>query len=71
VTWIATEIDFIQRILGTVSLTLQQWLLCIAVAFLLLIIDEIIKSFLRRNRAKSTETQPAVEAAPSNQPSTA
>jgi len=43
-----TEIGFLQRILGTVSLNGQQWLECLFLAFVLLIINEIMKVFLRR-----------------------
>lgn len=71
VTWVATEIGFVQRLLGTVSLTLQQWLLCIVVALLLLVIDEIIKIFMRRRSGTTAAAQPAIEVATSDQPSVA
>ncbi|MFN2187180.1 MAG: cation transporting ATPase C-terminal domain-containing protein, partial [Candidatus Promineifilaceae bacterium] len=45
---LATELGFLQRILGTISLTFNQWLLCIGLALLLLLIDEVVKYFMRR-----------------------
>jgi Ca2+-transporting ATPase len=49
-TFLATELGFLQRILGTVSLSLEHWLLCIGLAIALLLIDEVIKFVMRRNR---------------------
>ncbi len=46
-----TELDFLQRFLGLTSLSLNQWLLCAAFAIALLLIDEVIKIFLRRRHA--------------------
>jgi Ca2+-transporting ATPase len=43
-------LGFLQRILGTVSLNGDQWLICIALAFALLLVDEVIKFFMRRRR---------------------
>ncbi|GIK54453.1 MAG: ATPase [Chloroflexota bacterium] len=45
---LATELNFLQRILGTISLNGEQWLICIAVALALLLIDEAVKFILRR-----------------------
>ena len=39
-----------QRILGTVSLSGDQWWICIALAFALILIDEVVKFFMRRSR---------------------
>jgi Ca2+-transporting ATPase len=47
-TLLGTEVGFFQRILGTVSLSFEQWLLCVGLAFGLLLVDEVIKFFLRR-----------------------
>ena len=44
------EFNLGQRILGTVSLSGQQWLTCIEFAFALLLVDEVIKFFMRRAR---------------------
>jgi Ca2+-transporting ATPase len=51
VTVLATELGFLQRGLGTVSLSGNQWLLCIAVTLAFLLIDEVVKFFMRRRRA--------------------
>ena len=51
-TLLGTELGVLQRILGTVSLSLEQWLLCLGVAFALLLIDEVIKFFMRRRRSQ-------------------
>jgi Ca2+-transporting ATPase len=47
-TLLPTEMRFFQRILGMTSLTLEQWLLCLACAVALLLVDEVVKYFLRR-----------------------
>jgi Ca2+-transporting ATPase len=64
-TILGTELGFLQRILGTVELSGNQWLLCIVAAVAFLVIDEVIKFFMRRRRRPSTpevavqELQPA------------
>ena len=52
-TFLPTEMGFIQRWLGLTSLTLEQWLICGLVALVLLLVDEVIKFFMRRNRRKA------------------
>jgi Ca2+-transporting ATPase len=47
-TLLPTVLPFLNRWLGLAELSLQQWLLCIGVALALLLIDELIKVFLRR-----------------------
>jgi Ca2+-transporting ATPase len=47
----ATELRFFQRILDTVELTGNQWLLCIAAGSLVVVVSEIWKFFLRRKEA--------------------
>jgi len=37
---LATELGFLQRILGTVSLTADQWAICLLVALSLIIVEE-------------------------------
>jgi Ca2+-transporting ATPase len=50
-TVLATELGFLQRILGTVSiLGYYRWLLSIALALALLLVDEVVKFFMRRSR---------------------
>jgi Ca2+-transporting ATPase len=48
--FLPTELAFLQRILGTTKLSIEQWMLCIACAFALLLVDEVIKFFMRRRR---------------------
>ncbi len=50
-TFLPTQLDFLQKLLGLTSLTGEQWLLCFALAFALLLVDEVIKFFLRRSRS--------------------
>ncbi len=61
-TFLATELGFLQRILGTVSLFGDyKWLICILLAVGLVLVDEVIKFFLRRRHAPSTTlSQPAM-----------
>ena len=49
-TFLPTELGFTQRSLGLTGLTLENWLLCIGFAIALLLVDEVIKIFLRRRR---------------------
>ena len=51
--FLPTVLAFLQRILGTTSLSVEQWMLCIGFAFALLLVDEVIKFFLRRSRKES------------------
>jgi Ca2+-transporting ATPase len=59
-TLLGTELGFLNRILGTVTLTGSQWLVCIAISIILLIVIEVMKFFLRRRR--HTTEQPATPA---------
>jgi Ca2+-transporting ATPase len=56
--YLATELGFLQRMLGTTSLTLQQWLIGFAMALILVLIDEVIKLFIRR-KPRQPQPQPA------------
>jgi Ca2+-transporting ATPase len=40
---LATELGFLQRILGTVSLTPDQWAVCIVVSLSLIVVEEARK----------------------------
>ena len=51
-TFLATELNFTQRILQVTELTGDQWLICIGFAFAMLLIDEVIKFFMRRRRTE-------------------
>ncbi len=60
------EFNLGQRMLGTVSLTGNQWFICIVLAFVLLLIDEVVKFFMRRARSRREEaevTKPAPQPA--------
>jgi P-type Ca2+ transporter type 2C len=57
------EFNLGQRILGTVSLTGDQWLICIVLAFALILIDEVVKFFMRRAR-RGTEKVEVAKPAP-------
>ena len=56
-TFLPTELAFMQRILGTTSLSVEQWLICLGFAIALLLVDEVIKFFLRR-RHQSAVVEP-------------
>lgn len=49
-TFLVTQVGFLQRIFHTTALTLGQWLVCIGVAASLVVVDEVIKFFLRRRQ---------------------
>ena len=51
---LATELGFLQRMLGLTSLSGRQWLICILFALGLMIVDELVKIFLRRRRKPAT-----------------
>jgi P-type Ca2+ transporter type 2C len=60
-TFLPTELGVLQRSFGTAGLTLEQWLLCIGLAIALLLVDEVIKFFLRRRRGGApAETTPSL-----------
>jgi len=48
-TFLPTRLPFLQEFFGLTSLTGEQWLLAIVLAFGLLLVDEVVKFFLRRN----------------------
>jgi Ca2+-transporting ATPase len=63
-TFLATELGFLQRMLGTVSLIgNRQWLTCILLAVGLLVVDEVVKYFMRRSRS-SREAESRMALAP-------
>ena len=61
---IGLEFNIGQRILGTVSLSGQDYLIAIACAFGLLLIDEVVKFFLRRRNSRQAEKEEVVKSAP-------
>jgi P-type Ca2+ transporter type 2C len=50
---LVTEIGFLQRIFSMVDLTLAQWGICLGIALSLVVVEELIKMFLRR-RSRTT-----------------
>jgi P-type Ca2+ transporter type 2C len=65
-----TELGIFQRILGTVSLTGRQWIVCILGGFTILVASEIQKLILRRRSAPSTDRGEPAEALPLGEPTT-
>jgi P-type Ca2+ transporter type 2C len=62
---IAPQLDLLNRILGTLPLTLHQWLICIVTALAVVVASEIRKAFLRRREpAPTAEVADTVEASP-------
>jgi P-type Ca2+ transporter type 2C len=57
------EFNLGQRILGTVSLTGNQWFDCFLLAFALLLIDEVVKFFMRQARSRREKEEVAKPAA--------
>jgi Ca2+-transporting ATPase len=58
---VPVELGF-PRFLGLAQLTGNQWLLCIAFAIALLLVDEVVKVFMRRRRRKAHQPAPALAA---------
>ena len=52
-TFLPTRLGFLQELLGLTALTANQWLLAIVVAIAFLLVDEVIKFFMRRNLSRS------------------
>jgi Ca2+-transporting ATPase len=52
-TFLVTQVGFLQRLFGTTALSGAEWLVCIGSAATLIVVDEVIKFFLRRNRSAS------------------
>lgn len=57
---LVTTLGFLQRIFSTVELGFNQWAICIGIALSLLVVEELIKLFLRQRSA----AQPSVPAQP-------
>jgi Ca2+-transporting ATPase len=66
-TVLGTELGFLQRILDTTSLSIRQWIVCLAVSLSLLVVEEAIKYYLRHQSASSAlneNAQPQLAARP-------
>jgi P-type Ca2+ transporter type 2C len=63
---LATESQFLHRILDTVELTGNQWLICIGAGMTVVVVSEIRKALLRRREAAGDAAgdAPAADAAP-------
>ncbi|MFI5897729.1 cation-translocating P-type ATPase [Actinoplanes sp. NPDC051513] len=48
--YLATSLDVLQRLLGTVGLNAVQWIICIGAALTVIVLTEIRKAVLRRRR---------------------
>ncbi len=59
VTVLASEIGVLRRVLGTVALTFDQWVICILVGFALLVVSEIRKRVWTGPLEDEAETTPA------------
>ncbi|GAA2223771.1 cation-transporting P-type ATPase [Promicromonospora sukumoe] len=60
-----TTIDLLEQVFGTTDLDGQQWGLCIALALSLLVVEEIIKVFLRRREGRGGVARVVAAAPPS------
>jgi len=49
-TILPTRLDFLQDFLGLTELVFEQWMICIVFAIAVLLVDEVIKFFMRRSR---------------------
>ena len=60
---LATELGFLQRLLGTVSLSIDQWAVCIVVSLSLIVVEEVRKLLKVRIGDEAVATQAAPVAA--------
>jgi Ca2+-transporting ATPase len=68
---LAPQLDLLNRILGTVPLTLHQWLICVVAAFAVVVASEIRKAIVR-HREQAPDGPAATdtaEAMPATSPS--
>jgi Ca2+-transporting ATPase len=63
-TILPTWLPFLQEFLGLTSLTGNQWLQIIVAAFMLLLVEEVIKFFLRRRRGRGDPVEIPVATTP-------
>jgi Ca2+-transporting ATPase len=57
--FLVTALGFLQRIFSTTDLGFTQWVVCIAFALTLLVVEEVIKFFIRRSSRARAETVPS------------
>ena len=53
-----TAIGFLERIVGTTSLSFSQWWICIGLAATLVVVEEVIKLFVRRRSRRTVSAVP-------------
>ena len=61
-TILVTELGFLQRIFSMVDLTLGQWGICLGIALVLVVVEELIKLFVRRRRLAAALVEPGARA---------
>jgi Ca2+-transporting ATPase len=49
-----TALDFLERIFDTTGLSFNQWCICIGIATSIIVVEEVIKFFLRRSASSAT-----------------
>ena len=69
-TFLATELGFLQRIFTTTSLTLNQWIACLAISLSLLVVEEAIKFYLA-HRGPETAPEESQQLTPQSSPQAA
>jgi Ca2+-transporting ATPase len=55
----ATGLGFLNRILDTTTLTLNQWFICAGLAVSIVVVEELIKLVIRRRGASRSDTAPS------------
>ncbi len=58
-----TAIDFLARIFDTTGLSFNQWCICIAIAASIVVVEEVVKFFVRRSAGTAAGTAAATPAA--------
>jgi Ca2+-transporting ATPase len=56
---LVTKIGFMQRVFSMVDLTLGQWGICLGISLSLVVVEEIIKVFIRRRSRRSAPAETA------------
>ncbi|MDQ7994143.1 MAG: cation-transporting P-type ATPase, partial [Propionicimonas sp.] len=64
ITIAAVELEFLQRLLDTMSLTTQQWLTCLGLGLILPVVAEVKKWVVRRRSAVDTRLDPVAVVEP-------
>jgi Ca2+-transporting ATPase len=54
--YLVTKIGFMQRIFSVVDLTLAQWGICFGISLSLVVVEEVIKVFIRRRNRRNAAT---------------